>query len=171
MMLPGSQALADVQFARGDHALAVELGERAVTLNPYDPVVLADHGARLVALGEVERGARLIKEAAGASVVRPAWHDFFLFLAAYLSGDDVGAARYAALMPSDTYPLGMLARALAALRQGEADHARQLLDRLATLRPAWRNDYDAELKRYFPSESIIERVSRDLARIGSVARH
>ena len=38
---PGSarahQALMDVHFLRGDHALAIEAGETAVTLNPYDP--------------------------------------------------------------------------------------------------------------------------------------
>ena len=31
---------------RGDYALALEAGERAVTLNPYDPDILACYGAR-----------------------------------------------------------------------------------------------------------------------------
>ena len=50
---PGSarahQALAEVQFARGDYPLAIEAGERAMTLNPYDPSILAGHGVNLVA--------------------------------------------------------------------------------------------------------------------------
>ena len=88
---PGSarahQALSEVQFARGDYPLAIEAGERAMMLNPYDPSILADLGAQLVALGEQERGMRLLREAAAVNVVRPARQDFFLFLAAYLAGD------------------------------------------------------------------------------------
>ena len=60
---PGSarahQALAEVQFARGDYLLAIEAGERATMLNPYDPSILADLGVNLVAVGEHERGMRL----------------------------------------------------------------------------------------------------------------
>ena len=62
-------------------------------LNPYDPSILADLGAHLVALGEQERGTRLLREAAAVNVVRPARQDFFLFLAAYLAGRPARARR------------------------------------------------------------------------------
>ena len=172
---PGSarahQALSEVQFARGDYPLAIEAGERAMVLNPYDPSILADLGAQLVALGEQERGMRLLREAAAVNVVRPARQDFFLFLAAYLAGDPGGAARYAALMTSDTYPLGLMARALVAARRGEADHARHLLDRLAIVCPAWRDDSRGELKKHFSAEPIVDRISRDLAQIAGAHAH
>jgi tetratricopeptide (TPR) repeat protein len=166
---PGSarahQALSEVQFARGDYPLAIEAGERARMLNPYDPSILADLGAHLLAAGEQERGLRLLREAAAVNVVRPARQDFFLFLGAYLAGDPAGAARYAALMTSDTYPLGVMARALVAARRGEADHARHLLDHLATFCPAWRDDSRGELRKYFSAGPIVDRISRDLAQI------
>jgi tetratricopeptide (TPR) repeat protein len=169
---PGSarahQALSNVQFARGDYSLAIEAGERAVVINPYDPNVVADFGAILVALGEQSRGVRMIREAARAIVVRPGRHDFFLFLAAYLAGDPAGAAGYAALIGSDGYPLGLMARALVAGQRGDAETARLMLDRLSAMRPAWRNDYRGELKRYFPAEAIVERLSRDLGNIAYV---
>jgi tetratricopeptide (TPR) repeat protein len=169
---PGSarahQALSNVQFARGDYPLAIEAGERAVMLNPYDPNVLADYGAILIALGEQDRGAGMIREAASAIVVRPARHDFFLFLNAYLAGDRAGAARYAALIGSDGYPLGLMARALVAGERGEAEMARHLLDRLSVLRPAWRTDCRGELRKYFPAEAIVERLSRDLGKIANI---
>jgi TolB-like protein len=172
---PGSarahQALAEVQFARGDYPLAIEAGERAMVLNPYDPSILADLGAQLVAAGEQERGMRLLREAAAVNVVRPARQDFFLFLAAYLAGDPGGAARYAALMTSDTYPLGLMARALVAARRGDADHARHLLDRLVMVCPAWRDDSRSELRKYFSAEPIVDRISRDLAQIVSAHAH
>jgi tetratricopeptide (TPR) repeat protein len=170
---PGSarahQSLADAQFACGDFPLALETGERALALNPYDPNVLAHHGAQLMALGDEERGARLIREAASAIVVRPAWHDFFLFLAAYLADDRAGASRHAALLTSDTYPLGLLAHALVAAQRGEAGQARQFFDRLAALRPGWRHDVRAEVKKYLPAESIVARISHDLGQIGHAA--
>ena len=172
---PGSarahQALAEVQFARGDYLLAIEAGERADMLNPYDPSILADLGVNLVAVGEHERGMRLLREAAAVNVVRPARQDFFLFLAAYLAGDPTGAARYAALMTSDTYPLGLMARALVAARRGDADQARHLLERLAVVCPAWRENSRSELKKYFSAEPIVERISRDLAQIDSAHAH
>ena len=171
-MRPGSarahQALADVHFARGDYPLAIEAGERAVTLNPYDPNILADHGAMLVSVGEQERGTRMIREAANAILVRPVRHDFFLFLTAYLAGDAAGAARHAAMITAETYPLGVMARALVAAQRGEADLARHLLDRLAVMRPAWRNDVRGELQKYFPADAIVARLSGDLGRIGYV---
>jgi hypothetical protein len=163
------QALGDVQFARGDYPLALEAAERAVTLNPYDPNILAGYGGMLLSLGEQERGARMIREAASALTVRPVWHDALLFLAAYLAGDTAGAARYAALIASDTYPPGLLARALAAAQRGDADAARQLLDRLAGARPGWRKDPRAELARYFPADSIVNRIERDIAQIEAIA--
>jgi hypothetical protein len=152
-----------------DVPLALETGERALALNPYDPNILPHHGAQLMALGYQERGARLIREAAAAIVVRPAWHDFFLFLAAYLADDRAGAARYAALLTADSDPLGLLAHALVAARRGEAGQARQFFDRLAALRPGWRRDVRAELKSYFPAESIVARIAHDLGQIGYAA--
>ena len=166
---PGSarahQALADVQFARGDHLLALEAAERAMMLNPYDPNILADFGAHLVAMGEQERGVRMIREAAAVNLVRPARQDFYLFLAAYLAGDAADAARYAALMAPDAYPLGLVARAIVAVSEGEIEQAKGLVDRLAALRSGWHHDIRRELKKYFASEKIVDRIARDLAPI------
>ena len=166
---PGSarahQALAEVQFARGDYPLAIEAGERAVALNPYDPNVLADFGGMLVSLGEQERGARLIREAAGALAVRPAWHDFLLFLTAYLANDPAGAARYAALIAPDNYPPGLMARALVAAQRGEAETARRWLDRLAATQPGWRKNGRAELTKYVRAEAVVDRITRDIAQV------
>jgi len=169
---PGSarahQALAEVQFARGDYPLAIEAGERAVALNPYDPNILASYGGILVSLGDRERGARLIKDSASALVVRPVWHDFLLFLTAYLADDLEGATRYASLIVPDAYPLGLVARALVAAQRGDPDAARRALDRLVAMRPAWRKDCRAELAKLFPATAIVDRIERDVAQIGAI---
>lgn len=160
------QNLMYLHFTRGEYKLALEAGEKAVMLNPNDPDILADFGAHLVALGETEKGARKLQEAASLLVVRPAWHDFFLFLSAYLADDGSGAERYAAQITSETYPLGLVARALVAAHRGNKEQARQVIERLVAVQPAWRNDSRRELKKSFAAERIVERLAGDLARAG-----
>jgi tetratricopeptide (TPR) repeat protein len=167
---PGSarayQALMDVSFLRGEYALTMAAGEKAVTLNPYNPNTLACYAARLLSLGEVEKGARILKEAVADIVVRPPWVDFYLFLAAYLVDDKNAAASYADQIMSDKFAVGFAARALAAAHRGDADGARQLLDRMIAIHPGWREDPRRELKKLFPSDLVSDRLARDLARAG-----
>jgi Tfp pilus assembly protein PilF len=166
---PGSarahQTLMDVYFLRGEHALAVDAGEKAVMLNPYNPHILACYGARLVALGEVEKGAGYLREAALAGAVRPAWHDFFLFLAAYLMEDRRAAATHAAQITSEKFSLGLMARALVAAQNGKADLARTYFDRLSALQPGWREDPRGEARKVFPSDAVADRLVRDLTEL------
>jgi hypothetical protein len=106
---------------------------------------------------------------ADAPIAQPMWRDFVLFLIAYLDHDGAGAAHYAARIPSDAYPLDLVARALVAAHHGETQTARQLLDRLDTTQPDWRRDDGAALVRGLPAEAIASRIARDLAQIEGVA--
>lgn len=167
---PGSarayQALMDVYFLMGEYALTLATGEKAVALNPYDPNLLACYGARLVALGEVDKGARVLQDAVADIVVRPPWVDFFLFLAAYLVDDKDAAATYAGQIMSDKFAIGFAARALVAAQRGDASAARRLLDQMVAIHPGWREDPRRELKRLFPSDAVTDRLARDLAQAG-----
>lgn len=73
-----------------------------------------------------------------SSCARPALQEFLLFLAAYVANDAEGAAHHAALITSENDPLGRVARVLVAAQRGEADAAREMLDRLAASGPAAR---------------------------------
>lgn len=167
---PGSsrayQALMDVYFLLGEYELTLATGEKAITLNPYNPNTLACYAARLLSLGEVEKGMRVLKEAVADIVVRPPWIDFYLFLGAYLTDDRNAAATYAGQIMSDKFAIGFAARALVAAQRGDADGARQLLDRMVAIHPAWREDPRRELKKLFPSEAVTGRLARDLAQAG-----
>jgi tetratricopeptide (TPR) repeat protein len=160
------QALMEVQFQRGEYALALASGAKAVQLNPYNQFLAARYGARLVGLGELEKGARYLKEAAAGTAVRPAWIDFYLFLAAYLTGDRATAETYAAQIVSEKSPGGLVARALVALQRGQPDVARLAIDRLIELQPGWRDDPRAELKKSLPADAVANRIARDLAQAG-----
>jgi len=162
----GYQALMDVYFLQGEYALTLAAGEKAVTLNPYNPNTLACYGARLISLGEVEKGARVLKEAVADIVVRPPWIDFYLFLAAYLTDDRNAAGTYAGQIMSDKFAIGFAARALVAAQRGETESARQLLERMVAIHPGWREDPRRELKKLFPADAVTDRLARDLARAG-----
>jgi TolB-like protein len=156
------QALSVAYFARGETAAAFEEGELALSLNPFDPFIVAGYGRRLVAAGDIERGVTLLKEAAAVSAVKSAWLDFFLFLAAYLDGDMRTASRHAMLDMNGVHPLGLVARALVAAASGDRNGAREFGEKLVTLYPVWRDDPGAALEKFIPSSEIVDRVARDL---------
>lgn len=154
-----NQALADVLFVRGELDEAHATGERALALNPYDPDIAADLGARYLALGELARGEELLKEAVRYTPGRPPWYDFFLFLAAMLRGDAAAMAERAGQFTSDDYALGLVAQVIVAHRQGNPDTARRLAARLASQDPAWASDPARALARYRFAPELRDRLA------------
>jgi len=63
-------ALMNALFARGDIAAALAEGEKVISLNPYDMLVVQAYGMRLVLSGQVEKGAALLRQVALSSPVR-----------------------------------------------------------------------------------------------------
>jgi len=99
--------------------------------------------------------------------VRPGWHEFFLFLAAYLMDDQRAAATHAAQIVSEKFSLGYLARALVHARAGRLDLARQCAAKLAELQPGWRDNPLAQAKKSFPSDAVAGRIARDIAQVSA----
>jgi TolB-like protein len=161
----GYHTLSSILFSRSDIAPAFAADDRAIALNKYDLAVVSDYGGRLVSVGQIERGMAMLG-AVETGVLRQSSHQFYLFLGHYLEGDLPAATQNANQMTNDAFPLGLLARALAAAANGEHDKALDALARLVALRPAWRYDTRGELRKFFPEPSILERLARDLAAAG-----
>jgi PAS domain S-box-containing protein len=157
------EALLGTYFARGEFAAAFAEGDTALLLNPFDPATRTVYGMRLVAVGQYDRGAALLKDTSVNSVQRPTWLNSYLFLAAYLKGDLATAAQYANLDTSETHPLNLLARALLAARNGDKGRAKETMDRLNSLYPKWRDSPRRELQKFIPSTEIVDRLMHDLA--------
>jgi tetratricopeptide (TPR) repeat protein len=160
------QAMMNVLFARDQVPGALGEGAKAVQLNPLDMLVLATYGMRLVSAGEIDRGRAALNQAAALGSVRPAFLDFFLFVSAYLRGDDASAAFHASLLTSEAYPFALVARALVAAKAGNLDRARQIVDRLLALHPQWRSNAREAMLRYIHSTAIVDRLAGDLAPAG-----
>jgi len=160
------QALMSVHTTRREFDAADAAGERARALNPYDPDVTAAYGATLIARGHYDRGLTLLRQSLRYAPVRPARIDVFLFFGHYMIGDIATAVPYAAPLPGDTYPLGLVARILAAHAVGDHDRARADAAQLTALRPAWRDDTRRELARFFLNAEVVERLARDLSAAG-----
>jgi Tfp pilus assembly protein PilF/TolB-like protein len=161
-----NEVLFVIRFTRGDMDLAFAIADRAVALNPYDSNILGEYGARLIAVGQVERGTAMLNEAAAHSLVRPEWFDFHLFLAAYLAGDFAAATRCAAVIANNNSLFGLLAGALVAKIAGDPDKARRAIDRLVALNPGWRTGPERQLAKFFPAANVRDRLLHDLEAVG-----
>jgi tetratricopeptide (TPR) repeat protein len=160
------QMLATVLFARHDLPGAFAAAERAIALNPYDMTIQSDYGGRLVASGEVDRGMAILNRAAEEGAVRPSWYQFYMFLGSYLKNDMVTAAHHAGLITTESFPLGLLGKALIAAADGNRELAQKNYDQLVALRAGWRDAPRDELNRLFPSTVVVDRLARDLANSG-----
>jgi tetratricopeptide (TPR) repeat protein len=154
-------------FVRRDLPAAFAAGDKAIERNKYDMRAIGSYGQRLVAIGEIDRGMDMLTRAGHEGGVRPAVDEFFLFLGNYLRSDAAAAAFHAGQLTSDTFQLGLLARALAAGSAGEREAARAALDRLFELNREWRDHARAQLGKFFPAGFIVDRLAADLASLAA----
>jgi len=162
------QMLFVVQYARHDVAAAFAAGDKAIALNPFDMLTLAEYGGRLIMTGQVEPGLQMLRRADRTGVVLPNWHHFYRFLGNYLAGNIKEAAFQAEQITADDYPLGLAARAVAATRTGHADQARRAIERLIEVQPAWRTEARALLEKSIYDGKSVDRLMDDLAAAGLV---
>jgi tetratricopeptide (TPR) repeat protein len=160
------QILFGVLFARHEVAPAFVAGDKAIALNPYDTTVLGDYGGRLVMTGEIERGMDMLRRANEFGIVRPSWQHFYMFLGSYLSGDLINTVYEATQLTGGDYPLGLMARALAANMAGDRERAATEIKKLTALGPDWSVNLRAQLDKFFPVSALAERLARDLAAAG-----
>jgi tetratricopeptide (TPR) repeat protein len=160
-----AQSLMSAEFLRGDVDRALELGRRAIQLNPLEPDIRADLGAKLVMVGQYAEGRALIEQAMRDSPVIPPWYRFYLFVASYMEGRDEDARKEAQRIVSNDYILGLVARIVFPI---DGDHMKQarLADRLSRIAPAFAHDPVAYLQRLRFCKSIVSRLSDALRQAG-----
>ena len=159
-----------IQFARRELTAAFDAAAKAIALNRYDMRLLGAYGARLIANGDIDKGLATLRQAGNDGTVRPPFEEFFLFLGEYMRGDVSSATFHADQITNDSFQLGLIARALAAVAKGDGEAATRALSRLVTLNPAWRDDTRGTLAKFFYAPAIVDRLSSDLAAAGLSGR-
>ena len=128
----GYHILFAILFFRGEKDAGILAAEKAIALNPYDILITAEYGGRLIYCGEVDRGMEMLHRAVGSGAILPSWSHFSLFVGHYMRGDLAAARYHAGQMTTETYVYGQLARAVIAARRrqyrggrpGETGHFR-----------------------------------------------
>jgi TolB-like protein len=159
-----------IQFARRELTAAFDAAAKAIALNRYDMRLLGAYGARLIANGDIDKGLATLRQAGNDGTVRPPFEEFFLFLGEYMRGDVSSATFHADQITNDSFQLGLIARALAAVAKGDSEAATRALSRLVALDPAWRDDTRGTLAKFFYAPAIVDRLSSDLAAAGLSGR-
>jgi predicted Zn-dependent protease len=155
-----------VLYARGETAAALEAARKAVARNPWDMIVRAGYGMRLLWSGDARQAMPLLLEAEEFGPAPPHYLHFALFIGAYMRGDAGAVARFAQKLSGDTYVYGVAARAVAAVHAGRADRARREVSKLIRLRPEWRTNARLWLERYGAPAEVAARMASDLDAAG-----
>jgi tetratricopeptide (TPR) repeat protein len=152
------QALMEVQFLRGSTEEAIRTGREALARNPYDPDIMADLGARYVQLDRPAEGLPLLQRAVELSAGRPAWYDFYLFLAAYLTGNVQLVQSHAALILAEATPTALLGRAIACALADDRPGQQEAMRLLRQTQPLFGEDPGGYLARRGFSLPVRERI-------------
>lgn len=158
--------LLTVLFLRGEKDAGIAAAEKAMALNPYDVLIPAEYGARMIYCGEVDRGMEILHRAVGVGPMLPSWSHFALFVGHYVRGDLTQARYHASQLTAETYVYGQLARALIAHADGEAEEARRAVQAILALQPAWGTDPRREIGKLINVASIADRLADDLVATG-----
>jgi hypothetical protein len=87
-----------------------------------------------------------------------------------LRGDVKEAVKNANHITSDNYAFGLVAKAIASSANKDMNRARQAIERLLVLAPAWRDDPRGELARGIPDSAAIDKLLHDLRAAGLPGR-
>jgi len=119
--------LANALFDRHDIVGFRAAGERAISLKPNDPDVLAHFGLRLVYMGEWERGLALVTKAIALNPAHPKWYLNPITYFRYQTRDYERA-----LMDSQRYEDGqiwwLLYRAMILAQLGPSEEAQPMIE-------------------------------------------
>jgi len=162
----GYHILFNILFFRGENEGAIATAEKAVALNKYDLLILADYGGRLICAGQIDRGLEILNKAVGAGAILPGWHHFYQFVAHYMRGEWVEARYQAAQLTSEPHVYGQLARTIVAHRDGDAAEAERAVKAIVAAEPAWRDNPRHEIGKTITAPDVADRLTADLIATG-----
>jgi adenylate cyclase len=126
---------ANALFDRRDLVGFRAAGERAITLNPNDPDLLAHYGERLVYMGEWGRGLALVTKAIALNPEYPGWYLYSVIYYHYQTRDYQRAWSEAQRQEVSRDVWWLLFRAMILGQLGRSEEAQPMIEEALRLKP------------------------------------
>jgi len=144
------QALMSVLYFSQEPAEAMQIGSRALAINPNDTELIGEFGGRVAQAGDWQRGAALLEDAMARNPGHSEYYVGLLALAAYMQGDHSRAANLIRRASLQRFSIYHFVAALVFARQGSIAEVARHRAEFLRMRPGFFDDLDGELlKRNF----------------------
>jgi adenylate cyclase len=159
-------AVAAVAFGKDDLEAARNIGLRAITANPYDPLARLQYVLALVASDYPDQALQQSEAARRLDPAHISFYDSLEFLARV--GKPTGAVPVSGAVMADAslLPYGAIARVLAYDATGETAAREDAVKALYALMPLFSSDLPAALRRQFPPSPYTDRLEEALRKAG-----
>lgn len=149
------QALMVALFFAQQPAEALEVGERAVALNPNDTELLGEFGTRVGQTGAWQRGAELLEQALARNPGHSGYYSGTLAVYAYMQRDYARAESLIRQAALDKFPLYHFVAAVIYAQLGKATEAAEARDQFLRMRPTIFEHWDDEMakRNYRPEDA------------------
>ncbi len=153
----GLQALMTALFFTEQPAEALQVGERAVALNPNDTELLAEFGSRVGQAGDHKRGMAFIEQALARNPGHSGYYNGTLAQLAYLDRDYQRAERLMRQVSLEKFPLYHFVSAIIYAQLGMRPEAAESRDRFLQARPVFFDQWDREVakRNYGPKDGAL----------------
>ena len=149
------QALMMALFFARQPTEALEVGERAVALNPNDTELLGEFGTRLGQAGAWQRGAMLLEQALARNPGHSGYYSGTLAVYAYMQRDYQRAETLIRQAGLEKFPLYHFVAAVIYAQLGKTSEATEARDAFLRMRPTIFEHWDDEMakRNYRPEDA------------------
>ncbi|SFB73497.1 adenylate cyclase [Bosea sp. CRIB-10] len=139
------QALMTVLFFSRLPDAALEIGARALALNPNDTEILAEFGSRIAQAGDWKRGAAMMEEALARNPSQASYYTGLIAQAHHMMGNDELAVEWIKRTDLPRFSIYHFVAALIFARAGLETERAESVDQFLTMRPRFFDNFEAEL--------------------------
>lgn len=159
-------AVVAVSIAEGDLETARNIGLRAITANPLDPLSRSQYVLALIASGYFDPALEQLAMARRIDPAHAASYDSLEYLAHFGEATQPNPVAHAVMADVPLAPYGAMARVLAYNSSGDVAARRQAIRALSDIMPLFAEDMPAALRRQFPASPFTLRLQAALQKAG-----
>lgn len=160
------QALMTVLFFSRMPDAALEIGAKALALNPNDTEILAELGSRIAQAGDWKRGVAMMEDALARNPNQANYYMGLVALAYYMMGNDQLAVEWIKRADLSRLSIYHFVAALIFARAGLEKERAESVGQLLKMRPRFFDNFEAELAMRNFTASDREKLTEGARRAG-----